>query len=274
MTYLEAIIIGIVQGITEFLPISSTAHIMIATRLLGLSSPGLALEIFLHLASVIAVMAYFWRDLLTVCRAFTLYPFYRRTADRPGFFLGCYILVATLITGVLGLFFLDQLGDQLRNPYLMGLALWTTAGFLLFIEKGFSFGNRRVEEMKWRDSIFVGLGQTVAVLPGISRSGSTLVVALLCGLERETAVRYSFLLAIPVILGSSVIGLRDANNEWFAEIGLLPLALSFVVCLFASLAGIIWLIGFLRQGRLFYFAIYCFLLGALAMLFLPAELAG
>ncbi len=269
MNYWDAIILGIVQGLTEFLPISSTAHIIIAGRLLGLTSPGLALEIYLHIASVIAVIGYFRHDLLKIFRSFSVYAIQRNKSDRAGFLFGCYIIMATIITGALGLPLTEYMGDELKSPYVIGVALWVTAAFLIFIEKGFTYGSRREGDMKWRDAVFVGLGQSVAVLPGISRSGSTLVTALLCGLERETAVRYSFILAIPVILGSSFLGIRHVTIEWILESGLAPLALSFAVSLAASLVGIIWLIRFLRQGRLYWFAIYCFILGSLSILYLP-----
>lgn len=267
MSFWEAIIMGLVQGLSEFLPISSTAHIMIAAGLLGLETPGLALEIWLHLASVLAVMLYFRKDLLAVVRDFTGYLVNRREEHRVGFWFGVYILVATCITGFFGVLLSDYLGDNLRSPVMIGAALWVTAGFLIFIEKGVTYGQRTAGQMTWRDSILVGLGQTVAVLPGISRSGATLVSALWCGLERETAVRYSFLLAIPVILGSSVLGIRDADAEWIRSMSYSGLLLAFAVCFIASWISIVWLIGFLRSGRLYWFAIYCALLGTLSILF-------
>lgn len=268
MSFWDAFILGLVQGISEFLPISSTAHIVLAGHFLGVDSPGLALEIFLHLASVLAVMLYFRRDILEVITGFLAYLRHRREEDRARYYFALYIVVATFITGTLGLLLADSLGEQIRNPYVMGGALWVTAGFLIFIEKGFTYGERMIDKMTWRDSVLVGLGQTVAVLPGISRSGATLVTALLCGLERETAVRYSFLLAIPVILGSSVLGFRHATPEWVAASGVGPLSLAFVVSLVASWLGIVWLIRFLRHGRLYVFALYCFMLGTLAMIFM------
>ncbi|MCC5789026.1 MAG: undecaprenyl-diphosphate phosphatase [Opitutales bacterium] len=268
MSFWDAIIMGLVQGLSEFLPISSTAHIMIAARLLALETPGLALEIWLHMASVLAVMLYFRKDLWKVIGDFTRFLLHRRPEDRVGFWFGVYILIATAITGGLGVLLSDSLGENLRSPLVIGIALWVTAAFLIFIERGVTYGQRTEEKMTWRDAVLVGLGQTVAVLPGISRSGATLVTALWCGLERETAVRYSFLLAIPVILGSSVLGIRDADMEWIRSMSYTGLLLSFVVCFFASWVSIVWLIGFLRSGRLYWFAIYCFLLGGLSLFFL------
>lgn len=266
MSIWEAIIIGLVQGLTEFLPISSTAHIVLASRWMGIDSEGLVLEIYLHFASVLAVIAYFRRDLWAVISGFLRYLQNRGEADRPMFFFALYLLVATTLTGVLGILLTKGLGDHLKSLPVMGGGLLLTAGFLIFIEYGMKIGPRTVEKMTWRDAVIVGLAQTAAVLPGISRSGATLVAALLCGLERETAVRFSFLLAIPVILGSSVLGLKQVTGEWITATGWIPLMISFVVCLIASWLGIIWLIGFLRRKKLIYFALYCALLGTTLLL--------
>ncbi|MGF1656580.1 MAG: undecaprenyl-diphosphate phosphatase [Verrucomicrobiales bacterium] len=268
MSIFEAIVIGLVQGITEFLPISSSAHIAIVGRLFDLPTQGLAMEVFLHLASVLVVIVFFYKEILTICRDFLVFLFQRKAEAKPGFLFGCYILVATVVTAVLGLLLLRSLGDAIKHPVLIGSALLLTALCLILVEKVFAYGNRTMEKMTWWDSLIIGLAQTLSVIPGISRSGATLVAALFCGLERETAVRYSFLLAIPVILGSSLLSLRDLTGEWGQQLGAIPLLVAFVVCIFATWIGIVWLIGFLKQGRLYIFAIYCVLLGLTAIFFL------
>ncbi len=271
MSYLEAIIFGIVQGITEFLPISSTAHIVITAQLLGHSFPGLSFEIFLHQASVLAVILYFRKELMDLVLGFFRFIKTRRPEDRVHFMFGIYIAVATTITGVLGYTMQKTLMDQFRSPTVISASLLVTGMFLVFIERIRTYGDINESSMKLRHSILVGLGQTVAVIPGISRSGSTLVAALWCGLERETAVRYSFLLAIPVIVGSSVLALKDVQGELFGSIGFGPMAVSFVVGFIFSLIGIIWLIDFLKKSRLIYFAIYCFIVALLVFFFLDPE---
>ncbi len=258
MSLWEAILFGIVQGLTEFLPISSTAHIVITQHLLGIQFPGLAFEVFLHLASVLAVIYYFRRELIELIAGFLRYMVKRNPEDKPLFLFGCYIVVATLITGVLGYALQKGMGDSLKAPLVISISLALTGTFLILIERVKVLGNRKVEDMTWLDSIIVGLGQTIAVLPGISRSGATLITALWCGLERETAVRFSFLLAIPVILGSSVLMLDAVNVETVKDIGILPLILAFLSSLVFSVVGIIWLIAFLKRSRLIYFALYCF----------------
>ncbi|PYZ94424.1 undecaprenyl-diphosphatase UppP [Salipaludibacillus keqinensis] len=263
MTLFEAIIFGIIQGITEFLPVSSTAHIVITQLLFGYTFPGLAFEIYLHLASVLAVIMYFWRDLWNVIQGFFKFIFKQSKEDRVQFYFGIYILVATAITGVLGKLLTDTMGEGLKTPGMIAGALTVTGFALIFIERFHKTGDKNEKSMTFLDAIIVGLGQTLAVIPGISRSGSTLVVSLLRGLDRETAVRYSFLLAIPVILGSSVLALDDFSAEMLTYIGPLNLFVSFVVTFFFSILGIIWLIDFLKKSKLIYFAIYCFVLALL-----------
>jgi undecaprenyl-diphosphatase len=268
LSLIEAIIFGIVQGISEFLPISSTAHIVITQLLLGYTFPGLSFEIFLHLASVLAVILYFWKDLWEVVRGFFAFLFHRSTQDKPLFFFGIYLLVATFITGVLGMLLSDVISDAMKTPAMIASALTVTGLALIFIERFHKTGLKDESSMTMIDAIIVGLGQTLAVIPGISRSGSTLVVSLLAGLNRETAVRYSFLLSIPVILGSTVMALDEFTAEMVTYIGPLNLFVAFVVTFFFSILGIIWLIEFLKRSKLIYFALYCFALAIFVYLYI------
>lgn len=267
MSIIEAIIFGTVQGITEFLPVSSTAHIVITGLLLGYHFPGMYFEIFLHMASVLAVCTYFRRDLLEVITGFFAYLPDRCEHNKTQFYFGCYILTATMITGILGLSFKDLIGDSMKTPAVISSALVATGLFLIFIERIKVYGKKTEKDMNFLDAVIVGLGQSAAILPGISRSGATLVAALWRGLSRETAVRYSFLLAIPVILGSSVLMLGEVSKEMFMEIGLVPLIISFIFTFIFSWIGIVWLIQFLKTSRLIYFAVYCFTVAGLVYLF-------
>lgn len=268
MNIFEAIFLGIVQGIAEFLPISSTAHIIIAEFLLGHSIPGLSFEIFLHLGSIVAVIFYFRKDIIHLIQVFFRYIAKRRREDRPEFFLCLYIVLATIITGVLGVFLEDSLGSALKTPVMIAVSLTLTGIFLIIIERAYTIGSRTVNEMTTLDAVIVGLAQTVAVIPGISRSGSTLIAALFSGLDRETSVRFSFLLSIPVILGSTVLALGDITDGSLASIGAVSLIAAFIASLITSWLGIVWLINFLNKGKLTYFAIYCFLLALVTILFL------
>jgi undecaprenyl-diphosphatase len=269
MSIIEALIFGIVQGITEFLPISSTAHIVITQLVLGYQFPGFGFEIYLHFASILAVMIYFRKDILVVIFGFIGYLANRSKDNRTQFFFGIYIIVATLITGVLGLLLEDFIGASMKTPPFIAIALAVTGLFLIIIERFVQYGDRTEEQMTFKDSIFVGLGQTLAVFPGISRSGATLVTALFAGLNRDTAVRYSFLLSIPVILGSSVLAIGDfADGAMVAEVGIPALIVSFIATFIFSWLGIVWLIEFLKKSKLVYFALYCFIAAIFVYFFL------
>lgn len=267
MSIFEAVIFGIVQGITEFLPVSSTAHIVITELLFGYHFPGLAFEIFLHMASVLAVCLYFRKDLLEIISGFFAYLFYRREHDRTQYYFAWYIITATMITGILGLSLKNHIGDSMKTPSVISASLFVTGFFLIFIERIKVYDNRTQSSMNFLDAIIVGLGQSTAILPGISRSGATLITALWRGLSRDTAVRYSFLLAVPIILGSSVLMLGEVSREIWLETGTIPLVLSFIFTFIFSWIGIIWLIGFLKTSRLIYFAVYCFIVAILVYFF-------
>ncbi|AOM82733.1 undecaprenyl-diphosphatase UppP [Salisediminibacterium beveridgei] len=268
MTLFEAIVFGIIQGLTEFLPVSSTAHIVITQFVFGYTFPGLSFEIFLHLASVLAVIIYFWKDLWNVIRGFFLYIVKQQAEDRAQFYFGIYILIATFITGILGMLMTGLIADSMKTPPMIAGALFVTGFALIFIERFHKYGTRTVASMNAKDAVIVGLGQTLAVIPGISRSGATLVTSLLAGLDRETAVRYSFLLAIPVILGSTVLAINDFSMGIVDHIGGINLIVSFIVTFIFSVIGIIWLISFLKKSRLIYFALYCFIVGTLVFIFI------
>lgn len=271
MSIIEAIIFGIVQGITEFLPISSTAHIVITQLVLGYRFPGLSFEIFLHLASILAVVIYFREELWQVIVGFFSYFKKKTPENRIQFWFAIYIVVATIITGVLGVLLSNMFDESMKSPGSMALALTVTGIALIYIERFHRYGTRSEREMTFKDSVMVGLGQTLSVFPGISRSGATLITALLTGLSRETAVKYSFLLSIPVILGSSVLALDDIYGSFVTDIGVPALITAFVVTFIFSWLGIVWLIGFLKRSKLIYFAIYCFVAAAMIYLLIDPD---
>lgn len=272
MSVLEALIVGFVQGITEFLPISSSAHIVLTTYLLNIQFPGLILEIFLHLASVLAVIIFYRKDLYRIVAGFLAYIRYRSPLDYAAFKFGLYLIVATGISGGLGVLLTDWIDDSLKAPPVIALALFVTGFFLIFIERFHRLGNKTEENMSWIDTCVVALAQTLAVLPGISRSGSTLIAGLWMGLNRETAVRFSFLLSIPIILGSTVLLVKDLEPGLVNQTGALPIVTAFVASFLFSIIGIKWLINFLNKGRLTYFAIYCFILATIVFLFFDSNI--
>ena len=259
MSFFEAILFGLVQGFTEFIPVSSTAHIVILANILGIETPGLTFEIFLHFASLLAVIIYFWRDLWNIVRGnlrfLGLLPG-RQVGDRVDFRFACLIGVATVITVVLGVALSKTLGDGIKAPAVMGAGLMLTAVLLILVEWAQRRGQRSSEELTWLDAVVVGLAQTVAVFPGVSRSGATLIAGLAMGMSRETAVRYSFLLAIPMLVGAAVWAIKDISGGDLAALGGAALALSFIVSFIASMLSIAFLIRLLQQRRLYWFSLY------------------
>ena len=267
MNWLEAFFLGLIQGITEFLPISSSAHLIIAQELLGLSFPGLAFEVFLHFASLLAVLIYFRKDIIEIITGFTQYIITRQQKYLGHYKFGIYMVVATIITGGLGVVMESFLGDTLKSMTTISIALFMTGVFLFLIERVIKYGRRKEAQMTLGDAVWIGLAQTLAVIPGISRAGSSLVAALWCGLDKETAVRFSFLLSVPVILGSTVLMLQDMNMDYL-HTGALELTMSFISSFVFALVGIKWLITFLKQSKLIYFSYYCFFLSGLIFFFL------
>jgi len=260
MSIWEAVLFGLVQGLTEFLPVSSTAHIVLVSYATGLHFPGLSFEIFLHLASLLAVATYFRRDLWFVIDGFVRFLVTRGGSDPVPFRFGCYIVIATVITGVLGLNLNHFAGGFIKHPWVVASGFFGTACLLLWMDRIQGCGTREIGAIRTLDAVIIGIGQAISVVPGVSRSGSTLIVALLLGLERETAVRFSFLLAMPVILGSTVLMVPHFQEGMLEQVGWLPLGVSFLVSAVATWVGIVWLINFLRRSRLFWFSVYLFIL--------------
>ncbi|GAK12847.1 undecaprenyl-diphosphatase UppP [Geomicrobium sp. JCM 19039] len=273
MSVFEAIIFGIVQGLTEFLPISSTAHLVILQFIFGTNFEGLTFEILLHVASMLAVVLFFRKDILAIVTGSLRFMFEKKREDRGAFLFALYLIIATAITGALGLILEDAAEQFLKSPFVIAGALFLTGLFLLIIERIKFTHTRSVNEMNFIDAIVVGLAQTLAVIPGVSRSGSTLIASLALGIDKKTAIRFSFLLSIPVILGSSVLAIGDLFQGGMSDAGTVPLITAFVVTFIFSIIGIKWLIGWLEKSKLFYFAIYCFILAIFVAAFLePAHI--
>ena len=272
MSVIEAILFGLVQGLTEFIPVSSTAHIVIMGYVLDVQTPGLTFEIFLHIASLLAVIIYFRQDIFQLATG--LLNSFRAGAKEEDLVarrMVVYLGVATVITGVLGVILMKLLGDSIKSPTLVVCALLTTAVLLVLVERAKKLGDRGPGNLSMLDAIVVGLAQTVAILPGISRAGSTLIAGLALGMNRVTAVRFSFLLSIPVLAGSAVLALKDVSGGDLAEIGTTGLVVSFIVSFIASLASIVWMIRMLGQRRLYWFSVYLVILAIYVFVAFPPE---
>jgi undecaprenyl-diphosphatase len=255
---LDLVILGVVQGLTEFLPVSSSAHLLFAEYYLGISRPGLVLEGALHAGTAAAVVALFWSDIIRLVRAVP--ALFRRPAagdpieaDRR---LLLAILAATAVTGVLGLAFAAPLERTFESVRGTAYRLLITGAILLLSRER---GARSAGEASMADGALVGVAQAVAILPGISRSGATIVAGVARGLGRTEAARLSFLMAIPATLGAGVFSLKDAAEAAQLGYGPVELLAGGVVAGLSGALAILWLLDFVRRGRLIWFAGYCWL---------------
>lgn len=266
----QALILGIVQGVTEFIPISSSGHLVLVPWLLDWRNPGLAFDAMLHLGTLFAVGAFFWRDLaeLTIGAALSIKE--RSLADEPRRKIAWLILLGTLPATVIGFTFEDFFEVLFATPMWVGILLVAT-GVLLIASEKLSRRNLEVHEMTWLDAIIVGLGQALAIAPGISRSGATISAGLWRGLGREDAARYSFLLAVPIILGAGVFKLKDLSGAPLFSSSPLILCTGFLAAAVSGFLSIKFLLGYLRKRGLYPFAIYCWTVGLASTLFALAS---
>ena len=211
MSYFEAIILGLVQGLAEFLPISSSGHLALLQQAFGIHEDKVLLfAVLLHVGTLISVFIVYWKDIweLIVELCLTIRDLCTgkglRLAERPIRKLGVMIIVATIPTAIIGLVFSDFFDSLYNSVIPIGVGLIITGFLLIFAEKK-GEGNRGIQQMNFRNAIFIGLVQGVAICPGISRSGSTLFGSLICNLDRKFAVKFVFLISIPSILGSAVL---------------------------------------------------------------------
>ena len=270
MSFLEAIVLGVVQGLTEFLPISSTGHLRLVPAFAGWEDPGALFTAVVQIGTAAAVVIYFWTDLsriAVVWLASFRQPSLRREFDAR---MGWYIVVATIPISIFGFFLRDQIETGARNIYLIGSAL-IVLGLVLYAADRTSKRARTVEQVTLRDGVLVGLAQALALVPGVSRSGATITAGLFLGMRREAAARFSFLLSVPAIVLSGLYGLfgilSDREGD---ETGLLALAIATVFAFVSGYASIAFLLRFLAKNSTFVFVVYRIALGAVALILFGA----
>ncbi|MEL6159407.1 MAG: undecaprenyl-diphosphate phosphatase [Cyanobacteria bacterium J06554_11] len=257
MTVFRAVVIGVVQGLTEFLPISSTAHVKVVPVLLGWGDPGVSFTAVIQLGSVAAILWYFWDDLSSVTANFVRAAL-KQAFSSDEFRLGLGILLGTVPIVVLGLFIKIFVPDYdssiVRSTGAIALTSIVMA-ILLGIAEVTGSRQRDFTKLGLKDGIGVGLAQALALVPGVSRSGSTLTAGLFLGLRRETAARFSFLLGMPAILLAGLVSLTDVVGA-DSEVGLVPLLAGLVAAVVSSYLAIAWLIEFLKRHSTWIFVWY------------------
>lgn len=261
MSILEAVILGAVQGLTEFIPISSSGHLVVVPDLFGWEQPGLAFDVLLHVASLLALLVYFSGDLLDITRGFF-------SGDRPARKMVLLLAVGTIPAVIAGVVWGDSFERQFEDAPGAALQLLITAAILIAAEqilarrtrKAAETGSelRKMNDLGVPDSIAVGIAQAIAIIPGISRSGSTIGTGLALGMGREHAARFAFLLAIPALFGASLLKLPDLAE---GDLGIGAGIAGFVSSLVFSYVAVAGLIKFLRSNTLYPFALYCLIAG-------------
>jgi undecaprenyl-diphosphatase len=258
---LQAIVEGIVQGLTEFLPISSTAHLRIVPALFGWEDPGAAFTAVVQLGTMAAVLLYFRGDLWQIARAWVAGlrdSTKRRTRDSR---LGWYIILGTIPIAVLGLAFKDPIENEFRNLYLIGAALIVFGLLMAYVDET-SKRQRTLDGLDAKDGAVVGIAQALALVPGVSRSGATITAGLWRGLDRPAAARYSFLLSVPAVVLSGLFELRHIG-EGSAPVGATVLAV--ILAFVTGYASIAFLLRYLARHTLGVFVAYRVILGALVI---------
>ena len=263
MSLLQAIVLGLVQGLTEFLPISSTAHLRIVPELLGWKDPGAAYSAVIQLGTVAAVLIYFRKDLVTLGGAFFQGLLKRQPFATLESRLAWFVLVGTLPIGLCGLAFKKTIEGSLRSLYVISGSLIVLA-LILFIVERMASHKRTLADMRWQDAIIVGLWQALALIPGSSRSGTTITGALSLGLRREDAARYSFLLSIPATTLAGIFELKHLL-EATERPSAVALWTGTLVAFASGWAAIAWLISYLRRRSTLIFIIYRVVLGVVLL---------
>jgi len=267
MEILQAIILGIVQGLTEFLPISSSGHLVLAQKILGFRESGLIFEVFVHFGTVLSVIAVFYRDILRILYALAsgiLHPGRWKTlwVDDVDFRMSGLILVGILPAGFFGLLLESQVSRAFQSSLLVGVMLIVT-GFILWSSH---YARQHTERITMWQSLLVGLAQALAIIPGISRSGTTITAGLWLKIKPEIAAKFSFFLAIPVILGASVMKFGAILGGTISRTQIWGVVSGTAAAFISGLIAIIFLLRVLRQGKFSWFALYCIGIGVLTVL--------
>jgi undecaprenyl-diphosphatase len=270
---IEGIFLGLIQGVTEFLPISSTAHLRVVPAVLGWPDPGAAFTAVTQLGTLLAVLVFFWNDLWRMGRAFFTGLTSAQVRASADYRLAWYLVAGTIPIAVAGVLFEKEIESSLRSLWVICAALAGLAVLLLLAE---ILGKRRrdLNEISLRDAIFIGLAQAVALVPGSSRSGVTITAGMAAGLKREAAARFSFLLSVPAVAASGIFeGVKLLRMEHLDE-GWLKLLLATSVAAVSGYLAIAWLINLLKHHSTWVFIVYRILLAAvISALLLSASLS-
>lgn len=253
MSIFEAIVLGLIQGLTEYLPVSSSGHLTIGAFLFGLQgSENLAFTVVVHIATVMSTIFILWKEILWLFKDLFRFKWNKGTQ------YAINIIVSMIPIGIVGLFFKDKVEEVFGSGLLIvGICLLVTALLLFF---AYFARPRQKEKISMIDAFIIGIAQAIAVLPGLSRSGSTIATGLLLGNKKENLAQFSFLMVIPPILGEAILEIMkifSGNNSMVSEIPISALIAGFFAAFFSGCLACQWMLNLVKKGKLIYFAIYC-----------------
>lgn len=261
MSWFEALILGIIQGLSEYLPVSSSGHLAIGQALFGMSdgADNLMFTVAVHVATVLSTIVILWSEIDWIVRGLFKCELNAETK------YALNIVVSMIPVGIVGLFFKDYVEEIFGSGLLVvGFCLLITASLLIF---SYYAKPRQKEHISWKDAFIIGLAQAVAVLPGVSRSGSTIATGLMLGNKKESMAQFSFLMVIPPILGEALLDVLKMlkGEDVMGGIEALPLAIGFVAAFLSGCVACKWMINIVKKGKLIYFGIYCAVVGVVTI---------
>ena len=261
MDWIQALILGLVQGLTEYLPVSSSGHLAIGSYLFGLEGEeNLAFTVAVHVATVLSTLVILWKEIDWIFRGL----FKCEMNDETRYVIN--IIISMIPVGIVGVFFKDTVEEIFGSGLvIVGCMLLVTAALLTF---SYFAKPRQKSTIGWRDALIIGIAQACAVMPGLSRSGSTIAPGLLLGNKKETLAQFSFLMVIPPILGEALLDVVKAvkGEEAFGGIDVLPLTVGFLAAFVSGCLACKWMINIVKKGKLIYFGIYCAIAGVVTLI--------
>lgn len=262
MSWFEALVLGLLQGLTEYLPVSSSGHLVIASNLFGVEGEeNLTFTVAVHVATVLSTIVIFWPEILKLLAG--LFKF--QMNEETKYVIN--IIISMIPVGIVGVFFKDTIEDIFGSGLMIvGIMLLLTASLLAF---AYFAKPRQKENISMVDAFVIGIAQAVAVMPGLSRSGSTIATGLLLGNKKESLAQFSFLMVIPPILGEALLdvlkAMKDGTEAVAGNIEILPLIVGFLAAFISGCVACKWMVSIVRKGKLVYFAIYCAIVGLIAL---------
>jgi undecaprenyl-diphosphatase len=268
LNIIQSIILGFVQGITEFLPISSSGHLVLVSHFFNWNIPpkeAFYFNVLVQSATLIAVIIFFWNELLEIIKDFTSGILSKQTEKTKKPNLGWQIIFSTIPTAVVGLLLMNYVEKAFSSPLIVGIFLLFTALLLLIAEKT-GKRHRVLKDLNWKDAIWIGFFQSLAIFPGVSRSGASITGGMTKNFNREAATRFSFLISIPIMILASIATILDIT-DYQEFLNYLPVFIpGFLTALVTGYLSIRWLLNYLKRNSFYPFVIYCILLGIIVII--------